>query len=89
MTLYFDFRGQLQTFRAINAFKSWSFKSKNDLQKTVEQSQNNIKKAKKRIFLALKNFKIGQNDNVTETNISTKNIDFDDHKICLEPILKS
>ena len=87
MTLYFDFRGQLQTFRAINAFKSWSFKSKNDLQKTVEQFQNNIKKAKKRI--ALKNFKIGQNDNVTETNISTKNINFDDHKICLEPILKS
>ena len=46
----------------------------------LNNSKPSFKKSKKRIFLALKMVKIGQNHYVTEAEISPKNVDFGGHK---------
>ena len=50
LTLNFDFRGHLSTFRPENTPKSWPFKAKNNPQATPEQLQTNFQKVQKTDF---------------------------------------
>ena len=51
LTLNFDFRGHISTFRAENTHKSRPFKAENNAQTTSEQLENNFEKAQKMTFL--------------------------------------
>ena len=54
LSLNFDFRGHILTFRAENTAKSGLFKVKNNANTTSEQPQTNFKKVQKTTFLAPK-----------------------------------
>ena len=55
LTLNFDFRGHLSTFRPENKPKSRTFKVQNNPQTTPEQLQTNFQKVQKTGFLNQKN----------------------------------
>ena len=58
LTLNFDFRGRISTFRAENAPKIGHFKAENNAQTTSEQLQKHLPKSLKNDFFGPKN---GQN----------------------------
>ena len=57
LTLNFDFRGHISTFRAENTDKSRPFKAENNAHTTPAQLLNNFEKVKKTIFLTPKKVK--------------------------------
>ena len=58
LTVNFDFRGHIETFRAENTPKSGPFKAENNAQTTSKQLQNKFQKVQKTCFLTLKMVKM-------------------------------
>ena len=58
LTLNFDIRGHISTFRAKNTPKSWSFQTENNSQTTSEQLQTNFQNPLRTGFLTLKMVKM-------------------------------
>ena len=72
LTLNFDFRGYISSFRAKITCKTGGFKVKNTAQTIPEQVQTNFLKVKKTTFLAPKMVKM----TLSEGQILTQNFDF-------------
>ena len=72
LTLNFDFRGHISTFRAENTRKKGLFKAKNNAQTPSEHLQNNFQKVQKTTFLDPKMVKM----TLSKGQFLTKKFDF-------------